>query len=131
MHRAWPSPCLLTTQPGRVRSVVQNLVTNAVEHNKPEGTVVLRCEPNGQSMHLEVRDTGPGIPQEHLPHLFEPFYRVDKSRSHEAGHMGLGLALVRAHLQALGGAIQVESEVGRGTTFHLLLPMKPARPADV
>ncbi|HSI32313.1 MAG TPA: sensor histidine kinase, partial [Tepidisphaeraceae bacterium] len=76
---------------------------------------------------IEVRDTGPGIAAEHLPHLFEPFYRVDKSRSHEAGHMGLGLALVKAHVAALRGTLRVESEVGKGTTFYLTIS-RTARP---
>ncbi|HSI33963.1 MAG TPA: ATP-binding protein, partial [Tepidisphaeraceae bacterium] len=94
--RDWPTPCPAVTQIGRLRSVIQNLVANAVAHNRLDGSVELVCKSDNKELRIEVRDTGPGIAAEHLPHLFEPFYRVDKSRSHEAGHMGLGLALVKA-----------------------------------
>jgi two-component system phosphate regulon sensor histidine kinase PhoR len=71
---------------------------------------------------LEVADNGPGIEPEHLPRLFERFYRVDKARSREAGGTGLGLALVKHIAQVHGGRVEVESEVGRGSTFRVLVP---------
>jgi signal transduction histidine kinase len=110
------------TQPGRLRSVVTNLLANAVEHNRPGGTVEMTVSPNGQMLHLSIKDSGPGIAPEHLPYLFEPFYRIDRSRSHSEGHMGLGLSLVQAHLNALGGRVRVESALGVGTSFHVELP---------
>jgi two-component system sensor histidine kinase BaeS len=121
--RTIPPSFTWVTQPQRLRSVVMNLLANAVEHNRAGGTVELVAQPNGEVLHLCVRDTGPGIAPEHVPHLFEPFYRADKSRSHEAGHLGLGLSLVQAHLHALRGTVRVESTVGVGTTFYIDLPI--------
>jgi signal transduction histidine kinase len=112
----------LTTQPQRLRSVVTNLLSNAVEYNRPGGRVDLTVQPNAQFIHLTVRDTGPGIAEAHLPHLFEPFYRADQARSVRPGHLGLGLSLVRSHVEALGGAVRVESRLGEGTAFHVDLP---------
>jgi signal transduction histidine kinase len=130
--RSLPAELSVQTQPGRLRSVMTNLLANAVEHNRPGGTVELTASPNGHMIHLTVKDTGPGIPAEHLPHLFEPFYRIDKTRSHDAdpgqAHMGLGLALVQSHLQALGGRVKVESTPGAGTIFHVEIPRASAAP---
>jgi signal transduction histidine kinase len=112
-----------------------NLLANAVEHNRTGGTVELCASPNGSMIHLTVKDTGPGIAPEHIPHLFEPFYRIDKTRSHDGSpdpghaHMGLGLALVQSHLRALGGRIRVESTPGTGTTFHVQIPLDTPRNA--
>ncbi len=109
--------------PGRLRSVVMNLLSNAVEYNRPAGRVEVRLEANnGDGLQLSVSNTGDGIAPEHLPHLFEPFYRVDKARGHDAGHLGLGLSLVQAHVRAMDGLCRVESEPGVGTTFYLHLP---------
>jgi signal transduction histidine kinase len=118
-----PADFRLKTQPGRLRSVVINLLSNAVEYNRPGGKVELRAIPNGKFLKLSVRDTGCGVAAEHLPHLFEPFYRADRARSGEAGHLGLGLSLVQSHVQALGGRIQVASVLGEGTTFDVELPL--------
>jgi signal transduction histidine kinase len=126
--RDMPAALRLTTQPQRLRSIVINLLSNAVDYNRPEGTVAIAVRRDGDILHLIVRDTGPGIAPEHLPHLFEPFYRADKARSGEAGHMGLGLSLVQSHLHALGGQIRVESTLGVGTTFAVDLPVTE-RPA--
>ena len=121
--RTLPASFKLTTQPQRLRSVVTNLLSNAVEYNRPGGCVELIVQPNGRLLHLAVKDTGPGIAAEHIPHLFEPFYRADRARSGAAGHLGLGLSLVQSHCQALGGRIDVESTVGAGTTFKVDLPL--------
>lgn len=129
--RTLPEAFRLTTQPQRLRSIVTNLLSNAVEYNRPGGTVELLAKPNGRLLHLSIRDTGPGIAHEHVPHLFEPFYRADKARSGQAGHLGLGLSLVQAHLHALGGQICVESTVGSGTTFHVELPLQHIPAAGV
>jgi signal transduction histidine kinase len=130
VSRSVPQPLTISTQPGRLRSVVCNLLANAVEHNRPGGSVELVASPNGQAIHVTVKDSGPGIPAEHLPHLFEPFFQVDRTRSHQDGHMGLGLALVQSHLHALGGSVRVESEVGVGTVFHVQIPRVNSRPDE-
>ncbi len=122
VRRQLPPSCIITTQSGRVRSIITNLMANAVEHNRPAGAVELIASPNGRVVHLEIRDTGPGIAPKHMPYLFEPFYRVDNAGSHESGHMGLGLALVQAHIHALGGTIRCESTPGEGTIFHVDIP---------
>jgi two-component system heavy metal sensor histidine kinase CusS len=124
--RTLPAAFRLTTQPQRLRSIVTNLLSNAVEYNRPGGQVELLAKSNGRLLHLTIRDTGPGISPEHVPHLFEPFYRADQARSNQAGHMGLGLSLVQAHLCALGGQIRVESALGEGTMFHVELPLQHA-----
>jgi signal transduction histidine kinase len=122
MVRRFNAPLLLTVTAGRLRSVVMNLLSNAIEYNRPNGTVELACSPNGSGLNLIVRDTGIGVSPEHLPHLFEPFYRVDKSRSQDSGHLGLGLSLVQAHVHAMAGTCDAESAVGIGTTFRVHLP---------
>jgi heavy metal sensor kinase len=123
LNRALPASLHIVTQEQRLRSVVTNLLSNAVEYNRPDGSVDFRAAAEGAVLRLTVRDTGPGIDPEHLPHLFEPFYRADRARSVETGHLGLGLSLVQAHVRALGGEIRVESGVGAGTTFQVLLPL--------
>jgi len=122
VNRTLPTTFRIVTQPQRLRSVVTNLLSNAVEYNRPGGSVELIAQTNGKVLHLAVRDSGPGIAAEHIPHLFEPFYRADRARS-GAGHLGLGLSLVQSHCQALGGRIDVESTVGAGTTFKVDLPV--------
>jgi signal transduction histidine kinase len=117
-----PPTLIVTTQPLRVRSIVTNLLSNAVEYNRPGGSVELRIASNARFIHFTVRDTGPGISPEHLPHIFEPFYRADRVRSGQPGHLGLGLSLVQSHAAALGGRVRVESIPGEGTTFHVDVP---------
>ena len=118
-----PESVPVVTQPQRVRSIITNLLSNAVEYNRPGGSVDLIVRPNGQVIHFTVRDTGPGIAEGHLPHLFEPFYRADRARSVQPGHLGLGLSLVKSHVDALGGSVRVESRVGEGTVFHVEMPI--------
>jgi two-component system sensor histidine kinase BaeS len=120
--RCFNAPLPLMVTPTRLRSVVMNLLSNAIEYNRPNGTVELACSPNGNGVNLTVRDTGIGVPPEHLPHLFEPFYRVDKSRGRDAGHLGLGLSLVQAHVRAMSGTCDAQSAVGVGTTVRVHLP---------
>ena len=108
--------------PRGFRSMVINLLGNAIEYNRPHGTVELFCSCNGHGLNLAVKDTGIGIAPEHLPHVFEPFYRADKARQQDAGHLGLGLSLVNSHIKAMSGTCQVSSEPGVGTDFQILLP---------
>ena len=117
----------IRTQPTRLRSVLINLTANAVEHNRDGGTVEVTFEQLADQIEIGVRDTGEGIAPEHLPHLFEPFYRVDRARE-ASEHMGLGLYLVHSHVRDMGGTCTVESAIGVGTTFHVRLPGVAVRP---
>jgi signal transduction histidine kinase len=110
-------------EPGRLRSVVLNLVGNAIEYNRPGGTVEVRASREDGHARILVRDDGPGIAAEHLPHLFQPFYRAGADPTGDGGgHLGLGLFLVESHVKALGGECRVESTPGTGTTFRIELP---------
>ncbi len=102
--------------------VFGNLVENALRHTPPEGQVVVSAAPAGRMVRFTVADTGEGIPAEHLPHVFERFYRVDEDRGRERGGTGLGLAIVRSIIDAHHGSIHLESELGKGTRVILLLP---------
>ncbi|TFU17213.1 sensor histidine kinase [Thermus tengchongensis] len=106
--------------PDRLHQVLANLLSNAIKAKAQH--VWLRAFDLGEKVVVRVEDDGEGIPKEHLPHLFERFYRVDKARDRERGGSGLGLAIVKAILEAHGGEIWVESEVGQGTAFSFALP---------
>lgn len=107
--------------------LLTNLLENAARHTPPDGAIHLTARPadrfSGRVL-ITVADTGEGIAPEHLPHLFEPFYRVDKARSRQrrSSGAGLGLAISRSIVEALGGQINVTSAVGKGTTFTVALP---------
>ncbi len=109
----------------RLRDALMNVVENAVRYNRKGGTVALAVGPEGQDAVVRVSDTGPGIAPEHLPHIFERFYRADASRPRTGG-AGLGLAIARAIVERHAGTIHCASEVGRGTEFVLRLPAFPA-----
>jgi len=108
--------------PVALRRVLMNLTENAVKYNREGGRVTLSLRGGNGSVTLEIADTGPGIPPEHLPLLFRRFYRVDKARSRETGGAGLGLAICKSFVEAHEGKIEVASEVGKGTTFTVTLP---------
>jgi heavy metal sensor kinase len=110
--------------------ILTNLLNNAIKYTPEGGTVTLSLEVIDQEGRVAVTDTGPGIPAEHLPHIFDRFYRVDSGRSRDAGGVGLGLNIAQWAAQTQGGRIEVESEVGKGTTFTLCLPVSGA-PASV
>jgi len=99
-----------------------NLVENAIKYNVPGGTVYLTIRRVEDNAVLEIRDTGVGIPEDALNHVFERFYRVDKARSRKSGGSGLGLSIVRNMVERNQGTIHVESTVGTGTTFTLTFP---------
>jgi len=107
----------------RLREVMSNLIDNAIKYNKEGGNVVVSTTPQEDKVIVEVADTGTGIAGEHLPRIFERFYRVDKDRSREVGGTGLGLAIVKHIVDAHGGKVEVESVVGKGTTFSFSLRM--------
>ena len=107
--------------------VVTNLVSNAIYYNRPGGSVQIRTTAEAEAAVLSVSDTGLGIGPEDLPHVCERFYRVDKARSNAAGRTGLGLAITQAIVAAHGGSLQVASELGRGSTFAVRLPVARVR----
>ncbi len=107
----------------QLRRLIVNLVENAVRYTETGGTVAVAVGREGEKVRCAVRDTGMGISPEHLPRLFERFYRVHAARSREDGGAGLGLALCKAIVDAHGGSIEVESEVGVGTVFTVVLPV--------
>lgn len=106
--------------------VVTNLILNAIQHSRPEGTIQLTTQTNPTGAQLEVHDTGVGISAEDLPHIFDRFYRADKARSRSDGHSGLGLAICQAIITAHGGKISVTSQPDKGSIFTLCLPTSPA-----
>jgi signal transduction histidine kinase len=109
----------LTSDPRRLERIVGNLVDNALEHGGKE--VAIRIGRDGEDAAVEIADDGPGIPPEHLPHIFERFYKADEARS--GGGTGLGLAIARENARLLGGEIDVSSVPGDGTRFTLRLPV--------
>ena len=124
-----PMPRIKGDADGLERLLV-NLLDNAIKYNRPGGEVMLHLAvADGQAM-IAVSDTGIGIPPEALGRIFERFYRVDKGRAREEGGTGLGLAIVKHLAQAHGGHVEVESRMGRGTTFRVFLPLGPASAAE-
>jgi len=105
-----------------VQSAFSNLVDNAAKYTPPEGSMLVRWWTDEEGAHFSVRDTGPGIPAEHIPRLTERFYRVDPGRSRETGGSGLGLAIVKHALHRHGGSLDIESIDGRGSTFTCHFP---------
>ena len=106
-----------------IKQVITNLVDNAIKYNRPEGKVEVSARAEGSGAVLEVRDTGMGIGATDQQHVFDRFYRVDKSRSRAQGGSGLGLAIVKKIVEEHGGAISVESALGAGSTFRVTLPL--------
>jgi signal transduction histidine kinase len=110
--------------PMRLTEVLDNLLGNALRHTPPGGTISLCAEVSGEDLVLTVKDTGEGIAAEHLPHVFDRFYRTDRARSRSTGGTGLGLAIVRAIVEMHGGQITATSDgvAGHGTTFTVRFP---------
>jgi two-component system phosphate regulon sensor histidine kinase PhoR len=105
----------------RIRQVIANLVVNSIRYGKENGKTTIKVSDAGEKIIVEVADTGIGIPKEHLPRVFERFYRVDKSRSREQGGTGLGLSIVKHILEAHGQTIDVMSTEGAGSVFSFTL----------
>jgi two-component system phosphate regulon sensor histidine kinase PhoR len=110
-----------------VRQILGNLFDNALRHTPAGGRIEFEVNPVDRGAELAVRDTGSGIPAEHLPRVFERFYRVDPARSRDQGGTGLGLSIVKHLTEAHGGRVDLTSAVGRGTTVRVILP-HPAKP---
>ena len=118
-------------------TVVRNLMENAVRYSGPQSTVVARLtasepppERTGDWVALEVMDNGVGIPERHLPHVFERFYRADPSRSKQMGGTGLGLSIVKHIAERFGGEATASSREGFGTTVRVVLPRVEAPAPD-
>jgi two-component system, OmpR family, phosphate regulon sensor histidine kinase PhoR len=109
--------------------LLANLLDNAIKYNRPGGEVTVAVEARGDALLLTVADSGIGIPGAALPRIFERFYRVDKGRARDEGGTGLGLAIVKHAAQAHGGRVEVESRMGQGTAFRVVLPLAGA-PAE-
>jgi two-component system OmpR family sensor kinase len=107
----------------RLRQVVGNLVNNAITHTPPDTRIEVRLRTAEAEGVLEVADAGPGLPPEQAQRVFERFYRADPSRGRDSGGTGLGLAIVAALVAAHGGRVEVDTAVGVGTTFRVMLPL--------
>jgi len=117
--------------PDRMNEVLGNLLSNAFKFTGRGGMVELRVEANESAVSLTIRDTGAGIAPDQLPHIFKKFYQADNQASATQGGTGLGLAIANQIVHAHAGRISVESSVGEGTTFHIVMPVRPgarARP---
>ena len=110
----------------RLEQALMNLLDNAVKFNKPKGEVHVQVYGrSGNRIEIRVSDNGIGIPAEDLSRIFERFYRVDKARSRQVGGTGLGLSIVKHAVEQMGGTVAVESEIGKGSTFVVILPQCP------
>jgi heavy metal sensor kinase len=118
-------PTSLSTDPDKLREVITNLLHNAIEYNKPHGSIDVVVERNNGHMQVAVRDTGIGISPQAQGHIFERFYRADDSRQANGLHAGVGLAIVKGYLDLMGGTIAVASTEGQGSTFSVQLPVIP------
>jgi signal transduction histidine kinase len=119
------SPCLPRAEADaeRVGQVLRNLIGNAITHTPPGGEIMIRARSINQEVLVSVDDTGEGIEEQHLPYIFERFYRADASRSRATGGIGLGLAIVKQVVEAHGGQVEAESTPGRGSSFTFRLPV--------
>jgi two-component system, OmpR family, heavy metal sensor histidine kinase CusS len=116
-------PIEVNTDPDKLREVLNNLLHNAIEYNRPEGTIDVTVEQKTDSLRLEVRDSGIGIAPANREHIFERFFRADPSRQATGLHAGLGLAIVKNYVDLMGGVITIHSREGQGSTFVVELPI--------
>jgi signal transduction histidine kinase len=107
----------------RISQVLRNLLENAIAHTESGGDITVSASKQGNLIAVSVTDSGEGIPAEDIPHLFERFYRVDKSRTRATGGSGLGLKIARRLVEAHGGTITVQSEPSKGSCFTFTIPI--------
>ena len=116
-------PCETVGDSIKLQQVVYNVIDNAIKYTPRGGEVSVEVSRSGKRALISVHDTGIGIPQEDLPHIFDRFYRVDKARSRETGGTGLGLSIVKQIVLLHGGDITAQSEESKGSTFIIELPL--------
>jgi two-component system, sensor histidine kinase and response regulator len=114
------------TDAGKLKVVIKNLIGNAVKFT-PAGSITVEAHKRWGGVEMSVTDTGIGIPEEALVFIFEPFRQVQNSVTNRAGGTGLGLYIVKRLLELVGGTIEVESKLGRGSTFRLWVPLRSPR----
>ena len=127
------NPLHIRADSDRLAQVLRNLLSNALRYTPEEGTITVRVhQVDGAHprVRIEVVDTGPGIPPEQRPYVFARFWRADPSRARDSGGSGLGLAIARSLVEAMGGHIGVESELGAGSTFWVEFPLSPPSPRE-
>ena len=130
-HRNKESRVRITADKGKIEKLLLNLVRNAIRYNRQNGRVGIWVEESENEIALKVKDSGIGIPREHLPNIFERFYRVDKARSRHEGGSGLGLAICKWVAEMHKGGIDVSSTVGKGTLFTVRLPKMRKKPLKI
>ncbi|MGQ4645817.1 ATP-binding protein [Lyngbya aestuarii] len=118
----FPAELLIQGHPNYLISLFSNLLDNAIKYTLPTGRVTVQAQSKGNQVLVAVHDTGVGISQEHLPHVFERFYRVEGARSRSTGGAGLGLAIAYEIVRLHGGSLTVESQLNQGTVFTVSLP---------
>ena len=119
----------VAANPERLREVVMNLIDNAIKFTA-EGGITINLTGNDKFTQIDVSDTGLGIANEDIPHLFQKFYRIDSSATRTIGGTGLGLYLCRTVVEFFNGRVWVTSKIGHGSTFHIELPRLSAAEAD-
>jgi signal transduction histidine kinase len=115
-------PRSAVVDPDALRQILTNLFDNGLRHTPAAGRITVRAARAGAAVTLSVTDTGSGIAAEHLPRIFERFYRADPGRARADGGTGLGLAIVKHLTEAHGGRVEAESTLGQGTTIRITLP---------
>ncbi len=118
-----PNDLPVLAEPGALKQILINLISNAIKYTPEGGTLTLKGERRGSYAKISVADTGLGIPNSDLPRIFERFYRVDKARTRQVGGTGLGLAIVKHLVQRQGGEVGVKSQLGQGSFFWFSLPL--------
>jgi heavy metal sensor kinase len=120
-------PVWIAADPNKLREVVTNLLHNAIEYNRPNGSIDLKVSRKNGHLEFEVEDSGIGINSEARTHIFERFYRADPSRCADGLHAGLGLSIVKGYVDLMGGTVSVDSTVGVGSAFRVRLPIRTGR----
>jgi signal transduction histidine kinase len=121
-----PNLPLVEVEPDRIRQILVNLVTNAHEYSPERASIQVTARVTDAGVEIDVIDNGPGIPAAQMEHIFERFVRGDAGLTQRVGGTGLGLAISKSLVELHGGTIGVDSEVGRGSTFRVVLPLAPA-----
>ncbi len=119
-----PQEVIVYADQDKLSQVMNNLISNAVKYTDESGIISIEVSDHHEVLEIKITDTGIGISEEDLPHIFERFYRVDKSRNHKTGGIGIGLTITQSIIKAHGGAITAHSKVSQGTTFIIRLPKK-------